>query len=139
MSEHDIPQSAAAQEPAPPGAPAEPLTAQADQQTAMFAHLGGVVGFLPALIIWLVFKDRGPKTAVESKEALNWQITFTIAYAAAWVVTTVLSSLLWVLGTFLWLVPFAVWALNVVWSIMGSVKVNGGGSYRYPLTFRFIK
>lgn len=130
------------QQPAPPqyaAAPAGPYSPETDRQLAMWAHIGGVVGFLPSLIIWLVGKDRGPRTNVEGKEALNWQITFTIAYIALWIVTTILSSILWVLGLFLWLLPLALWILNVVWSIQGGLKVNAGGSYRYPWNLRLIK
>ena len=123
---------------APPGANA-PQTPPCDQQAAMWAHIGGIVGFLPSLIIWLLLKDRGPRTAVEAKEALNWQITFTIIYVAIWIVTTILSSIVWVLGLFLWLVPLAWWVLNVVWSVQGGLRVNTGGSYRYPINFRLIK
>jgi len=122
----------------PQYAPNAPYTADTDRQLAMWAHIGGVVGFLPSLIIWLIGKDRGPRTNVEGKEALNWQITFTILYVALWIVTTILSFIPF-LGLILWLLPFALWVLNVVWSIMGGVRVNAGGSYRYPINFRFIK
>ncbi|GAA3759839.1 DUF4870 domain-containing protein [Microbacterium kribbense] len=119
--------------------PAAPLSAESDKQAAMWAHIGGIVGFLPSLIIWLILKDRGPRTHVEGKEALNWQITFTIIYIAIWIVTSILTAIVWVLGLFLWLLPLAWWVLNVVFSIMGGMKVNAGGSYRYPFNFRIIK
>ena len=61
---------------------ATPLTETEDRQWASFAHLGGILGFLLSLIIWLVFKDRGRFTAVEAKEALNFQITLLIGYVA---------------------------------------------------------
>ncbi|MFI8631330.1 DUF4870 domain-containing protein [Microbacterium sp. NPDC077663] len=114
-----------------------PLTPDQDKQWAMFAHLGGIVGFLPALIIWLVFKDRGPRTNVEGKEALNWQITFTIAMIAAYIVAAILAFIPF-LGFIGGLLPFAVWVANIIFSILGAVRVNAGGSYRYPVTFRFI-
>ena len=70
------------QQPAPPAptATAAPLTPEQDIQWGSFAHLGGVLGFLPSLIIWLVFKDRGSFTNTEAKEALNFQITLVFAY-----------------------------------------------------------
>lgn len=120
-------------------ASAPPLSAESDKQAAMWAHIGGIVGFLPSLIIWLVLKDRAPRTNVEAKEALNWQITFTIGYILVWIVVSILTSIIWVLGLFLWLAPLAWWVLNVVWSIMGGMKVNAGGSYRYPFNLRLIK
>jgi len=128
--------------------PAGPLTEAEDKQWASFAHFGGILGFLPALIIFLVFKDRGAKTNVESKEALNWQITWIA-------VSIILSILLGIIGgivlaassfnayiaisgviTFVGWLPYLA---NLIFSIMGGVKVNGGGSYRYPFAVRLIK
>lgn len=135
-------------EPTPPAAapqPAAPLTAAEDKQWAMWSHFGGILWLLPSLIIFLVFKDRGTLTKQESKEALNWQITFLIIYIG-WsiigaILTTVLAmnvnmwGLLWLPTLIGWLIYLA----NVAFSVMGGIKVNGGGSYRYPVNFRFIK
>ncbi len=124
--------------------PAAPLTAAEDKQWAMWSHFGGILWILPSLIIFLVFKDRGTLTKQESKEALNWQITFLIFYIGwtiigailtAILIFTALWSLTWIFGLIGWLIYLA----NVLFSILGGVKVNGGGSYRYPVNFRFIK
>jgi uncharacterized Tic20 family protein len=120
-------------------APAQPLSPESDKTAAMWAHIGGVIGFLPSLIIWLVLKDRGPRTNVEGKEALNWQITFTIIYVALWIAFDIIGLVFWPLLFLGWLLPLAWWILNVVFSIMGGMRVNAGGSYRYPFNFRFIK
>lgn len=125
-------------------APAPPLSPEADRTAAMWAHIGGIVGFLPSLIIWLVLKDRGPRTNIEAKEALNWQITFTIVYIGLWIVTTVVGGVasaigLWFVSGLFGLLFFALWVVNVIFSIQGGVRVNAGGSYRYPWNFRFIK
>lgn len=127
-------------ESAPQPAPAAPLSEAEDKQWASFAHLGGILGILPALIIWLVFKDRGVKTNVEAKEALNFQITVAIAQVAVFILNAILTAVTLGLWTFIsWLLPLAVYALSLVWSIMGFSKVNAGGSYRYPFAFRWIK
>lgn len=117
--------------------PAAPLTEAEDKQWASFAHFGGVLGILPSLIIWLIFKDRGAKTNVEGKEALNFQIFVTIVQVALYILGTILAIVL--IGFLFYFLAFVVWAAMVVFSILGGVKVNGGGSYRYPLTIRFIK
>ena len=108
-----------------------------DKQWAMFAHVGGIIGFLPSLIIWLVFKDRGPRTNTEAKEALNWQITFTIAMIVAYIAMGILG-LIPFLGFIGGLIPLAVWVVNIIFSILGAMRVNAGGSYRYPVALRFI-
>ena len=135
----------------PAPAPAGPLSEAEDKQWAGFAHLGGILFILPALIIFLVFKDRGAKTKVEAKEALNWQITFAILWIVAQILVAIITAIAvgaaiatgaYAVGGItgiLWLLPGAVWVVNVIFSILGFVKVNAGGSYRYPFAFRFIK
>jgi uncharacterized Tic20 family protein len=118
-------------QPGPPQ-PSAPLTAESDRQWASFAHLGGILGFLPALIIWLVFKDRGQFTDQEGKEALNFQIMIAIAQIVAQILTVVSFGLL----AFL---PFVVWVFSLIFSILGFVKAKDGLAYRYPITIRFIK
>ena len=134
--------------PGAPVAPAVPLTEAEDKQWASFAHFGGIIGFLPSLIIFLVFKDRGARTRVEAKEALNWQITWIAGSIILQILLAILGGILvavlpWgastaILGVFQ-IIGFLPWVANVIFSIMGGVKVNGGGSYRYPFAIRLIK
>ncbi len=139
------PQQPYAQQPQQPYSPAPgaPLSANDDKQVAMWSHIGGIIGFLPSLILYLVFKDRGERTRVEAKEALNWQITFTIFYVALWIVFSIasialLATPLFGLSVLFYFLPGIWWIVNVIFSILGGVRVNAGGSYRYPINFRFI-
>jgi uncharacterized Tic20 family protein len=130
--------------PQPTPQPAAPLTPADDKLWATLAHVGGVLWFLPALIIFLVFKDRGPLTRQESREALNWQITYTLAWIALGIVVSILGTILtllggWPLAQLLTLLPWALYVVNVVFSVIGAVRVNSGGSYRYPYCLRLIK
>ena len=137
-----------APQPAAPVAPAAPLTPAEDRQWASFAHFGGVLGFLPSLIIFLVFKDRGALTRQEAKEALNWQITWIAANILLSIVLNILSVIVSValpypaagaITALLGLVGFLPYLANLVFSILGGVKVNSGGAYRYPFAIRLIK
>jgi uncharacterized Tic20 family protein len=134
------PQQPGAGQPAAPAAPAAPLSQEQDVQWGSFAHLGGILGFLPSLIIWLVFKDRGRFTDTEAKEALNFQITLVFAQIAAWIVTFILAlvtfGLLAFLGSLLW---FAIWAVGVIFSIIAFLQAKDGNHYRYPFAIRLIK
>ncbi len=107
-----------------------PLTQAEDRQWASFAHLGGILGFLPALIIWLVFKDRGEFTNQQAKEALNFQITVVIAYIVGSILTFVF------IGIF---ITMAAWAASLIFSIIAFTKAKEGIAYRYPVTIRMIK
>jgi len=119
-------------QPTPPQQPpaAAPLSQEQDVQWGSFAHLGGVLGFLPALIIWLVFKDRGSFTNTEAKEALNFQITILFAYVIGWILTVIL------IGAF---IVWAAWIVSVVFSIIAFLKAKDGQHYRYPFAIRLIK
>ncbi|GLK17578.1 DUF4870 domain-containing protein [Herbiconiux flava] len=125
----------------PPGyqqaAPQAPLSPADDKQWAFLAQLGGILGFLPPLIIWLIFKDRGPLTNQEGKESLNFQISVAIAVVALYILGTILSVIL--IGFLFYFLAWAVQIVGVVFAIIAGVKVNAGGTYRYPFTFRFIK
>jgi len=117
-----------------------PLSAEQDNQWASFAHLGGILSFLPSLIIWLVFKDRGSHTNVEAKEALNFQIAVTIAQVVVLILNTILTVVtvgFW--GLIGWIFPLALWILSLIFCIQGFVKAKDGGSYRYPMNIRLIK
>ena len=128
----------------PPAAPqaAAPLSEAEDKQWASFAHFGNILSFVAPLIIWLIFKDRGAKSNVEGKEALNWGINVAGLLVANSILGLIFGfipvvGLIWVfLGPLIWI---AIVVLNVIFSIMGGIKVNGGGSYRYPVNIRWIK
>ncbi|TFB88180.1 DUF4870 domain-containing protein [Cryobacterium algoricola] len=114
----------------PVPAAAAPLTEAEDRQWASFAHLGGVIGFLPSLIIWLVFKDRGRFAEQEAKEALNFQITITIIYVIGWILTAILIG---------GLINLAAWVIAIIFSVQGFLKTKDGQAYRYPFALRLIK
>jgi uncharacterized protein len=118
------------QQPAAPAAASAQLSPEQDVQWASFAHLGGVLGVLPSLIIWLVFKDRGAFTNTEAKEALNFQITLIFGY--------IISAILWIVFVG-YLLTWAVWIVGVVFSIIAFLQVKDGRHYRYPFAIRLIK
>jgi uncharacterized Tic20 family protein len=128
-------------EPAPQPAapqPAAPLSEAEDKQWASFAHFGNIILLIPALIIWLVFRARGPKTNVEGKEALNWTINVTGLYIIIQIVGAILTFVAGI-GFLILLLGWVLLIVNLIFAILGGVKVNGGGSYRYPVNIRWIK
>lgn len=113
---------------APAGAPM--LSPSEEKGWALGAHLSELlVSFVGPLVIWLVFKGRGPFLEHHAKEALNFSITVFIA-----AVVSALSMLL--LIGFVLLPLVGLWAF--VMPIIAAVKANNGEWYRYPLTLRLI-
>ncbi len=117
------------------GSPATalPLTASEDRQWATLAHFGGILFFIPSLIIYLVFRERGPFTAQESKEALN----FTLPPSAVALVAFLLSLLPGIGGVFA-VVNALVWVGVTVYSVKAGIQVNRGRPYRYDYNLRLL-
>jgi uncharacterized protein len=119
---------------APPPAPTGGVP-QEQRTLALIAHLLGIVTwFVGPLIVWLISKDDASKGFVtdQAKEALNFQITLSIAYVVAFILTVISLGLLF-------FVPTLVWIANLVFCILGGLKANNGETYRYPFAIRLIK
>jgi len=107
-----------------------------ERNWAMFAHLSTFAGHLipfghiaGPLIIWCLKKDEMPFLNDQGKEALNFQITMTLALIVA-------ALSLFILVGFV-LLP-VVWLFDVIVTIIAAVKANEGVAYRYPLSLRLI-
>ena len=119
----------------PPSAPAgAPLTPDQERTFASFAHLGGIVWILPSLIIWLVYKDRGPFVSSEARKALNFMITATIAWVAVYILDVIFLP--WPLPG---LLHFAIWVVVVIFSIQGFQSAQKGQPFKYPFSLELVK
>lgn len=111
--------------------PVQPMRPEDEKLWATLIHLGGILfAFVPALVGYLVLKDRGPFIREHTRVALNFQITVAIAY----VVSAILSVI--VIGGIL---ALAVGVIAIVFSIIAAVAANRGQWYKYPMTIEFIK
>ncbi|MET4159380.1 DUF4870 domain-containing protein [Agromyces sp. PvR057] len=119
--------------PPPPQNPYEqspPLSPNDEKLWSTLVHIGGIFfSFIPALIGYLILKDKGPFVRAHTATALNFQITMTIALIVGSILTLV------VIGLFIIL---AVYVLIIVFSIIAAVKANQGEPYSYPLTIKFV-
>ncbi|MDJ0358392.1 DUF4870 domain-containing protein [Paenarthrobacter sp. PH39-S1] len=129
-------QERAQYEAVPASAPA--LTPVEDRQWAFMAHCGGILGFIPSLIIYLVFRERGPFTAQESKEALNFTVPPTIVAAVANIMAVLLAGVAPLAGTVFAFLAVAIWIFLTVYSVIAAVQVNRGQPYRYLWSLRLI-
>ena len=104
---------------------------------AMICHLSALSGYfipfgniLGPLIVWAIKKDEFAFVDVQGKEAINFQLSMTIAL----VVSIILCFVL--IGIFL-LVPLMIYALVMI--VIAAIKTNDGVDYRYPHAIRFLK
>lgn len=106
------------------------------QNMAVFCHLGGLAGYLIPmghiiipLVLWLIKRDESPFINQHGKEALNFNISFTI-YA-------IISGLLCFILIGFILLPILV-VMHIVFIIIASLAASRGEYYNYPLIIRLV-
>ena len=113
-----------------------PAPTQDEKTWGMLAHLSAIIAsfvglsFLGPLVVMLTKGKESAWVNSHAKEALNFQITVTIAI----VVCVALSCL--VIGLFL--MPL-VGLGALVLSILAGIKANNGEMYKYPVAIRLVK
>lgn len=115
-----------------------PQVSKDEQNWAMGCHLAALAGFLVPfgniigpLVIWLMKRAEMPLVERHGKEALNFQITVSIAFL-------ICVSLMFVLIGIPLMFVVGIGAL--ILTIMAAVKVsNGELDYKYPFAIRLLK
>ena len=107
-----------------------------EKQFAVIAHLSGFLGFvipfgniLGPLLIWLMKKDESKVIGAHALEALNFQITASIAMVLAGFSMVILIGVV--------LLPVVVIG-TIALMVMAAMAANKGESYKYPFTLRLI-
>lgn len=115
-----------------------PMSAADERTTGMAAHgvalaatvvSAGLLSFVAALVMYLVFKDRGPFVRHHTANALNVQIIVGIAFLIS------IPLMFIVIGIFTFA---AAWVFAVVVHVIGMIKANNGEWWDPPLTPKFV-
>ncbi len=110
-----------------------------DERTwGLIAHLSAFAFFvfplagniLGPLIVWLARRESSAFVEAEAKEALNFNISVSLAGVVCGMLTFAL------IGIPLGVIVFLGW---LVLTIVAAVKASEGVGYRYPLTLRLVK
>ena len=125
----------------PPGTPPPPAPLTPDERTwLLIAHLGGAgvaflaggtMGWVPPLVALLAKGPESPAIRANAVEALNFQLTWSVATVIAYVLTGCSAGLLFFL-------PILTIAVAVIFGIVAGVRASSEGFYRYPLTVRAV-
>ena len=116
-----------------------PLTPSEERNLGMLAHLApavllplsaGTLGFVGSLVIYLIYKDRGPFVRQHAINSLNVQIITAILL--------VLSAILMVVLVGFLFYPLIIVVATVI-HIIGAVKANNGEWWTPPLTPQFVR
>ncbi len=119
-------------------APPLPGRGKDERMWGMACHLSGAAiltcipfaNVLGPFIVWMLKREVYAFVDEEGKEAVNFQLTMFIGMVVGYVLTLVFIG---------WLILLAVVVVDLIYVLIASMKANEGESYRYPLTFRFIK
>lgn len=90
----------------------------------------GLLGFVGSLVIYLMYKDRGPFVRAHAANSLNVQIVTGIVLLIS------LPLMLLVVGFFTYGLALVV---AFVLHLLGAIKANNGEWWNPPLTPRFVK
>ncbi|HEY8052008.1 MAG: DUF4870 domain-containing protein [Steroidobacterales bacterium] len=120
----------------PPVTPAAPT--ENERTWGMLAHLSALFGLvfplagnvLGPLLVWLTKRDQSAFVAAHAKEALNFNITVTLAGVVCGFLALIFIGLL--LGTAL----FIAW---LVMTLVAAIRASEGVLYQYPLSLRLVK
>jgi uncharacterized Tic20 family protein len=89
----------------------------------------GTLGFVASLVIYLIYKDRGPFIRQQAANSLNIQIATLIGL--------VVSAVLMIL-----LIGFVLYPLVIVWAVVlhviGAMRSNRGEWWTPPMTPHFV-
>ena len=124
-------------------APPNPMSPADERTWGMIAHAGtlaatvlsgGTLGFICALVIYLVYKDRGPFVRHHTANALNVQILGAILVVGGIILTVT------VIGAIIGIPMIVVGGLYVLIAhIIGAIKANSGEWWNPPMTPQFVK
>jgi uncharacterized protein len=126
------------------------LTPSEERTWSILTHvLGLFAGFISALVLFLLFKDRGPFVRAHTVTEWNFQLTLLIAdavgFACAFSTFATIGPdtqgappglALFFVGYFFIL---ATNILRLVFGIIAAVAANKGQFYRYPIAIHFVK
>ena len=89
----------------------------------------GFLGFVGSLVIYLIYKDRGPFARQHAANSLNIQLTTLIVLLVS------LPLMLVLVGFVTFAAAFVV---AFVLHVIGAMKANSGQWWTPPMTIRFV-
>jgi uncharacterized protein len=114
----------------------DPHATEGERVYSMFMHLSliaahVVIPIVPALVMWLVRRDKSPFIDDHGREALNFQFSLLLYAIGAFILGIITCGV----GMVLWI---PVYVLGIVGMILASIAAHRGEFYRYPMTIRFL-
>jgi uncharacterized protein len=108
------------------------------RQWAMILHFSQLAGFsivpilglIAPILIWQLKKTEFPEIDAHGKVVVNWIISAIIYGIVCWLLRFIFIGLP---------LLFVLFALCVIFPIIGGIKANNGELWKYPGSIEFIK
>jgi len=126
-------------QPNPYAQPQSPISASQERTLGAVAHgvpliamvlSAGLLGFVGSLVIYLMYRDRGPFVRAHAANSLNVQIVTGIVLLISFPLMLVL-------------IGFVTYPLALVFAfvlhVIGAIKANNGEWWNPPMTPRFVR
>ena len=114
-----------------------PLLGMSENSYIALMHLSqfaGIIipglGFILPVVLWAMNKDNNTKVNAVGKHIINFMISILIYYAVSGVLCCLLIGIPMLI---------ALGIIQIVFIIIATIKANNGETWRYPLTFDFLK
>ncbi|MFZ2504205.1 MAG: DUF4870 domain-containing protein [Nocardioides sp.] len=120
------------------GADVPSISPAEERQWGMISHAvpalatvlsAGTLGFVVSLVIYLMYRDKGPFVRAHAANSLNVQIMTLIYLCISFVLMLVL------IGFVTYVVALAV---ALIYHLIGAMKANSGEWWEPPLTIKFV-
>ena len=108
-----------------------------DDSLKILTHILGIfTWFIGSLVIFVISKKQEEKE--HSKNALNWQISFTIYFFVLMTLMILsINKIGWSIA-FIGLI-FILAILNIIFCIIATVKASEDKFWKYPMAIRFLR
>lgn len=111
----------------------------------MLCHLSALIvllgipfgNILGPFIVWLLKKNEYPTVDEQGRESMNFQISMSIYAVIALIIAIGLTPVL--IGLLFYPVVAAVVALDIIFTIIATVRASDNIPYHYPLTIKIIR
>jgi uncharacterized protein len=111
----------------------------------MLCHLSALIillgipfgNILGPFIVWLFKKNEYPSVDEQGRESMNFQISMSIYAAITLLIAIGLTPFL--IGILFYPVVAAIAALDIILTIVATVRASDNISYHYPLALRILK
>lgn len=98
------------------------------------------VGWIVAIVMWVVGKDQSEYVNTKGKDMLNWMISMVIYGIGLGIIMAIMSVLLNFLGLGTAGILMAAYGIFIiVCPVIAGIKAINGEVWNYPLTIQLIK